>query len=307
MLPGRQIDAPNSASDRFNLHQDGVLPWEPDPHDRILIIAPHPDDEVLAAGGVIATASKSQDPLSIRVVVATNGDASYATAIFHGSHLFTKKNFRRQALQRQQESISALACLGLGAEQVHFWGFPDRGLASLWRHHLKIERPYYSSTTGYRNSAQALNSPVLPFFGASLLALFEKELLEFHPTIVIMPHPQDNHLDHQALAEFTLLAAGAYHARLAPPPPMYFAYWMWRRDRPFRSGARLRHRTPLPARKDISLTDMRRLTLTPDVRRQKVRALRCYASQRVSAGKLLLAAARSDSEIFTLLQPASQT
>jgi LmbE family N-acetylglucosaminyl deacetylase len=275
--------------------------------DRILIIAPHPDDEVLAAGGVIATVSKLHDPVNIRVVVATNGDASYATAIFHGSHMFTKKNFRRQALQRQQESLNALACVGLGAGQVHFWGFPDRGLASLWRHQLKMKRSYYSATTGYRNSAQALNSPVLPFFGASLLALFEKELFEFQPTIVIMPHPQDNHLDHRALAEFAILAAANYHARVAHPLPTYFAYWMWRQARPFLSGARLRDRTRWPVRKDISLTDMRCLTLTAGVRMQKVRALRCYSSQKVAAGHLLLAAARSDSEIFTVLRPASQT
>jgi len=292
MLPGKQIGAFNSVSKNSNLQADGVLPWEPGAHDRILIIAPHPDDEVLAAGGLIATVSKSYNPLNIRVVVATNGDASYLTAIFHGSHLFTKKNFRRQAFHRQQESLKALACLGLDAEQVFFWGFPDRGLASLWHHRLKMKQPYYSVTTGYRNSVQALNSPVLPFSSACLMALFEKELFDFHPTIVIMPHPQDNHPDHRALAEFTLLAAGNYHSTAALPLPMYLAYWMWQPLKPFRHI--------------LSPTFMRRLTLSADIRIQKASALHCYSSQKIAAGKLLLAAEHSDSEIFTLLQTASQ-
>ena len=306
MLP-TQVRALISASSGFSSYQGRILPWEPDAQDRILIIAPHPDDEVLAAGGLIATVSKSYDLANIRVVVATNGDASYATAIFHGSHLFTRKNFRRQALQRQQESLNALACLGLGAEQVHFWGFPDRGLASLWRRHLKMKRPYYSATTGYRNSAQALNSPILPFFGASLLALLEEELFEFQPTIVVMPHPQDNHPDHWALAEFTILAARNYHQRINVSPPAYFAYWMWRQAKPFLGGMSLRNRARWVVRKDISLTEMRCLALTADVHMQKARALRSYSSQKVAAGKLLLDAARSHSEVFTLLQPASQT
>jgi LmbE family N-acetylglucosaminyl deacetylase len=170
-----------------------------------------------------------------------------------------------------------------------------------------MKRPYYSATTGYRNSAQALNSPTLPFFGASLLALLEKELFEFQPSIVIMPHPQDNHLDHRALAEFTILAARNYYSQVAISPPVYFAYWVWRQAKPFLGGRRLRDRAHWLVRKDILLTDMRCLTLTADVRMQKARALRCYSSQKVAAGKLLLAAARSDSEVFTLLQPVSQT
>src|SRR6185436_13266441 len=73
--------------------------WEIEPHERIMVIAPHPDDEVLAAGGVIANAVQCGIPL--RVIVATNGDASYATALAYGSHLLTRKNFQQQAVMRQ--------------------------------------------------------------------------------------------------------------------------------------------------------------------------------------------------------------
>ena len=105
------------------------LAWASDPHERIMIIAPHPDDEVLAAGGIIATAVKAGSQL--RIIVATNGDASYATALTHGSHFITRNNFKHLAAMRQKESLNALTSLGVSRMQIHLWGFPDRDLASL--------------------------------------------------------------------------------------------------------------------------------------------------------------------------------
>src|SRR5690242_7448135 len=46
---------------------------EPKPGDRLLIIAPHPDDEALAAGGVIQRAIARG--ARVRIVVLTDGDA----------------------------------------------------------------------------------------------------------------------------------------------------------------------------------------------------------------------------------------
>jgi LmbE family N-acetylglucosaminyl deacetylase len=107
-LHSRQTTAHVSSAVDY-VDTDDSLPWEPRSHERIMIIAPHPDDEVLAAGGVIATALKPHSQSKIRVVVTTNGDASYATALSYGSHLITKKNFRLQAVMRQRERLKALA------------------------------------------------------------------------------------------------------------------------------------------------------------------------------------------------------
>jgi hypothetical protein len=43
------------------------------PDDRLLIVAPHPDDEVLGCGGLMATAAAQGIP--VRVVYLTSGDA----------------------------------------------------------------------------------------------------------------------------------------------------------------------------------------------------------------------------------------
>ena len=131
-----------------------ILPdWRIDSHERIMIIAPHPDDEVLAAGGLMATALKLNN--EIRVIVATNGDASYTTALWHGSHLITKKNFERQAIMRQKESLNALTSLGMHLGQIHLWGFPDRGLARLWKSDSDNGQCDRSPTTGHDQIGRA--------------------------------------------------------------------------------------------------------------------------------------------------------
>jgi LmbE family N-acetylglucosaminyl deacetylase len=305
MLPRRWRTARVSPSIPVNIRKGHLLPWEFGPHDQILIVAPHPDDEVLAAGGVIATFLKSHALSEIRVIVATNGDASYATAFLHGSHMPRKNNFRNLAVIRQQESINALAVLGLGAEQVRFWGFPDRGLALLWKKHKKTQIPYHSRTTGYNNSAQALNSPIMSFTGENLLELFHKELCEFCPTSIILPHLQDAHSDHSALAGFTLTAVRRYLTQTQLQPPILLTYriWLWRR--PWLTGIRLRRFNQLSFKDKTVLMKGHYVLLTPEVREQKRRALRCYRSQKQVAGRVLRSAAKSAYEVFTLCDLAN--
>jgi LmbE family N-acetylglucosaminyl deacetylase len=48
---------------------------------RLLVIAAHPDDESLGAGGLIATAAALGAP--VHVIVATNGDASHPDSLTH--------------------------------------------------------------------------------------------------------------------------------------------------------------------------------------------------------------------------------
>ena len=275
--------------------------WEFNSHERVMIIAPHPDDEVLAAGGMIATALQLHN--EIRVIIATNGDASYATALWHGSHLLTKKNFKLQAVMRQKESLNALASLGVHPEQVHFWGFPDRGLAWLWKSQRANGHPYRSPTTGYDRSIQAVHSPVLPYTRNSLNALFENELLEFCPTLIIMPHPYDNHSDHSALANFTLLAVKHY-MQADRVPPALFAYWMWRKNKPWLTGARPQNLAHLLVEKDLTLTKEKHLTLSHEILNQKARALQYYPSQKISAGKIFRETSQRLYEAFTPLHLA---
>ena len=83
------------------------------PGGRVLVLAPHPDDEVLGCGGAIMRHVAAGDP--IRVVIVTDGA------------LGLPPNTLDAALTRQCESQCAAAVMGYG--EPFFWGLPDRGLA----------------------------------------------------------------------------------------------------------------------------------------------------------------------------------
>ncbi|TAG35676.1 MAG: glycosyltransferase [Polaromonas sp.] len=72
----------------------------------VLVLAPHPDDEVFGCGGAIASHIKAKQ--SVCVVILTDGGLFGDTTV------------------RKLESQAAAAVLGYGLPE--FWAFPDRGL-----------------------------------------------------------------------------------------------------------------------------------------------------------------------------------
>jgi LmbE family N-acetylglucosaminyl deacetylase len=87
---------------------------------RVVIAAPHPDDEVLGCAGVMSWLDRQG--YAVEIVAVTDGDASHAES----------RRVSRAALvhRRQRERASALASLGLAHVPVHRLGFPDAGIAS---------------------------------------------------------------------------------------------------------------------------------------------------------------------------------
>lgn len=81
----------------------------------IVVVAPHPDDESLGCGGLIAAAGRAGR--RVRLVVVSDGCGSHA-----GSRLFPPAKLR--AL-REQETLNAAAILGLAPAAVGFLRLPD--------------------------------------------------------------------------------------------------------------------------------------------------------------------------------------
>jgi LmbE family N-acetylglucosaminyl deacetylase len=78
----------------------------------VLVISPHPDDEILGCGGSIC--ARSSDGHSIKVAYLSSGE--------QGSPVDVPT---RVAPMREQEAIRALQCLGLTPSDAIFLGFPD--------------------------------------------------------------------------------------------------------------------------------------------------------------------------------------
>lgn len=180
--------------------------------ERVVVFAPHPDDETLAAGGVI------QEVLSrggvVRIVFMTNGDGFRVAAernlrkirLDHGDFL----SFGRR---RQAEATQAARELGLEPQQVTFLGFPDRGLARLWTTDWGGDRAYRSGYTGA--SAVPYSRawrPAAPYTGEALVAEIREILRREKPDRVFVPAAFDNHPDHWATGLFVAYALAESHA-----------------------------------------------------------------------------------------------
>lgn len=289
----------NRLQARTELRLQDLATFQIERYHRILIFAPHPDDEVLASGGVIATALSLEPAPEVRVIVVTGGEASLSTALANGYNPISQRSARRLAAARLQESLRALATLGLRPEQIQFWGFPDGGLELIWQRHWTGETPYRSRWTGLAASEQAINSPVVPYTGAALLSLLRETLANFQPDAIVMPHPRDAHPDHRALAHFISLAVSLNQAEGLSPAPDLFAYVMWLNMSPRPVSARLdRDPLRLPTRFNEDTAQWVRLPLTATVHEHKAMAIRAYRTQLRVLPSLLRSAA-SGNEVFT--------
>jgi LmbE family N-acetylglucosaminyl deacetylase len=87
----------------------------------LLVLAPHPDDESLGCGNLIAWATARGIPVTI--VFLTHGERSHA-----GSLAFTSDAL---AWLRRNEAITAAMHLGVPIERLHFLGLPDGSLGQM--------------------------------------------------------------------------------------------------------------------------------------------------------------------------------
>lgn len=82
---------------------------------RLVVVAPHPDDEILACGALLADCVRNS--IEVLVIALTDGDAS------HGTH--DQLAMRRLAERRRAESANGLGVLGLLTRHVIRLRLPD--------------------------------------------------------------------------------------------------------------------------------------------------------------------------------------
>ncbi len=184
--------------------------------DRILLIVAHNDDEIIAAGGYLTAARDAGS--AVTVVILTNGDANRFSAAVLGRRLRpTPAAFIREGQVRQQESLAALARLGLGSTNVLFLGFPDRGLKALLASHWSKATPYTSPFTRaiappYRGTFR----PSAAYTGEDLVETLGDIVAMVRPTVLLTHSGLDRHPDHQATSEFVSLALDRVAAGAVP-------------------------------------------------------------------------------------------
>jgi len=177
--------------------------------DRLLVISPHPDDEVLACGGVILQALRAG--ASVDVVWLTSGDASeLGEALAAKTAHPSASEMLDLGELRMAEARAAARILGLAPERLYFLGYPDDGLLRLFLDYYYA--PYSSELTGankvpYREAFRQGAA----YTGKNLQKDLDTLVDRLQPTVVCVPALQDHHPDHRAAAYFALRSFGARH------------------------------------------------------------------------------------------------
>ena len=198
------------------------------PSDRLLILAPHPDDEVLCCGGLLQQAHELHLP--VRVVFFTYGDNIQWSFLLYRKHpVLLPVAVQRMGLVRHDEAVAADRLLGVEPDALVFLGYPDFGTLHLWTDHWGDRPPFQSMLTHvtavpYANALR----PGAPYTGEEVLRDLTTVLREFRPTKVFVSHPGDHMPDHRALYLFARVALWDLEPDLRPelyPYLVHFRRW----------------------------------------------------------------------------------
>lgn len=262
--------------------------------DRVLVIAPHPDDESLCCGGLLARVARRG--IAAKVAFVTNGDGSRTGQIFKmlREPLARDNDLFSIAQQRQIEALNALASVGLGEADAAFFGFPDGGLTAITR--MRDDEIYWAPTTHRNHVAYArAYAPGARYLREVLFDLMAQLIREFEPTWLFTGHALDTHPDHAATYALALEAvkrAGLKTEPLVAQTLVHYGIW------PVPNGLH----TELPIAPPAALLKRGKwhsLALERDEITAKLAAIECYQSQLVSLPHYLRAFARRN-EIFDL-------
>jgi len=271
------------------------------PRLRLLVVAPHPDDESLGAGGLIQQTIAAGG--RVHVLFLTNGDGyPEAVEVATGHREPTATDYRGFGELRRAEALVALEHYRVLPLSVTFLGFPDGGLAEIWRRGPRV--PAYESP--YTREDNPPYPHVLEstahYVSRDLIHLIARMVALSDPDWIVLPTPLDNHPDHCAAFTFVVAALkslGAEPGGASKIPDRLLTYLVhsslgWP-PAPQTPG-------PLPEpNKVFAPARWYSLPLTPDQVKTKVEALETHHTQAAVMEVLFRSFARSN-EIFGVIE-----
>ena len=263
--------------------------------DRILILAPHPDDETIACAGIIQDAvSKGTQ---VRVAYLTNGDHNQISFIIYEKRLpLLKGEFIHMGEVRMNEAKKAMKLLGLDESNLIFLGYPDFGTFAILRGYWGNVRPYQSLLTHISKVPYKTNlSFNAPYIGDSILKDLENVLISYKPNKIFVSHPADVNVDHKSL--YLFLQVGLADLENQIPNPTVYPYLVhclgWPSPRHYHPELSLE-----PPQKSINdQINWLKFGLTDKQLEMKHQAILSYRSQTESSAFYLLSFARKN-ELF---------
>ncbi|MGJ9373200.1 PIG-L family deacetylase [Nesterenkonia sp. CF4.4] len=172
--------------------------WIPHELPGLLVVAPHPDDEVLGAAALIAAGLRSGSP--VRVLAATDGTGSHPASSIPADQLAEIRTAESEAAMTELRSLTP----------------GPRGLGSLER--IRLQLPDGELNAHIESLTEAI--------GAALQDLPRG-------TLVTAPLSHDGHPDHDACGDAAAAAAAQHNA-----PLVQYPVWLWLHSTPPASPSR---------------------------------------------------------------------
>ena len=277
--------------------------------ERLLVVAPHPDDESLCCGGLVQAVLAHGG--AARIVTLSAGDG-FVEAVRKETGEVTPlpPEFENYGELRIGELRNAVRVLGEGHVRVDDLGLPDGGLRTLLRDHWSRRDPDRSPTTKAEAAPYPdVLDPGLRYDGEDAVRLLHRISSLWKPTLIAVPDPDDAHPDHAATGYLALLALrpptpGATEARDAAAPRIlaYLIHWpSW----PTEPAGTAEGETPLDLPEELRARGWERvaLALTAEQTERKVAALAEHASQKRAMGAFFDLFHRG-TEVFSVVGPA---
>lgn len=192
--------------------------------DRVLVIAPHPDDESIGMAGVIQQALKAG--ARVKVCLMTYGENNEFSFIVYERRIVLKpKEFLRLGEVRHHESLDAMALLGVAPENLIALGYPDYGTLEMFLRYWGDVKPFRSMLSRVRAVPfEDALSPKSPYVAESVLMDLKRVIGDFRPTKIFVSSPTDVNRDHQAAYLFTQVALWDLQTQQQVPPSEVFSY-----------------------------------------------------------------------------------
>ena len=262
---------------------------------KILILAPHPDDEAIACAGIIQQALKAK--ARVKVVYLTNGDHNELAFIVYEKRLTVRRGeFIHMGEVRRKESIQAMKFLGLSEDDLVFLGYPDYGTFEIFCKYWQTKIPFRDRLTRISSVPYKENpSYQAPYYGESILKDLTNQLLDYKPDAIFVSHPADVNVDHKSLYLFLQVALSDLGGII--PGPKVYPYLVhvvgWPKPRHYHPEMELH-----PPDKFLnSKIEWLRFNLDFEQLGKKYRSLFFYKSQTESSAFYLFSFAR-ENELF---------
>lgn len=257
---------------------------------RVLVVAPHPDDETLCCAGSIQLAQAAG--AEVWVVWLTNGDGfELNAALLDRSPRPNGRQMIRLGEHRIREARSSMRVLNVPRDRLIFLGYPDKGLMNLFlERYAQPHRSRHTRTT--RVPYPEAPSHGAPYTGQSLERDLRRVLDRVQPDLVLAPSAQDGHGDHRATSFFVtrLLAQRGETDRLR--------FWIVHGGVQYPLPKGLHKRFPLLVPLRGRHLAWERVDLTPEQEDLKLRALQEHRTQLQVMKRYLLAFVRAN-ELLT--------